>query len=52
MSRHQVNANISMVKNEIRMIMLIFLLIMIKPDVTRAKIPLDARRGQGLMSTK
>jgi len=52
MSRHHVNANNNIVMNEIRMIMLIFLLIMIRPDVTRARIPLDANNGQGLISTK
>jgi len=51
-SRHQVYANRSIVKNEIRMIVLIFLLIIIRPDVTRARIPLDVNRGQGLMSTR
>jgi len=52
MSRHQVNANRSIVIMEIRRIMLIFLLIMISPDVTRARMPLDANNGQGLISTR
>jgi hypothetical protein len=52
MSRHQVNANNSMTEREITIMMLIFLLIMMRPEVTKAKIPLEARRGQGLMSTK
>jgi hypothetical protein len=41
-----------MTANEIIMVMLIFLLIMIRPEVTNAKIPLDAKRGHGLMSTR
>lgn len=52
MSRHQANAKSSIVRNEIRIIILIFLLIITKPEVTRAKIPLDAKRGHGLMSTR
>jgi len=52
MSRHQVYANRSMVKNEIKIMVLIFLLIMIKPEVTKARIPLDVSNGQGLMSTR
>jgi len=47
-----VNANRSIVAKEIIMKMLIFLLIRINPEVTRARIPFDANRGQGLMSTK
>lgn len=52
MSRHQAYANISIIINDIKMIKLIFLLIIINPEVTRAKIPFDASNGQGLMSTK
>jgi len=52
MSRHHVNANSSITISEIRMMMLIFLLIMINPEVTRARIPFDANKGQGLMSTR
>jgi len=52
MSRHHANAKTSMVMNEINMVTLIFLLIIINPEVTRARIPLDANKGQGLMSTK
>lgn len=52
MSRHQVYASRIMTVNEIRMIELIFLLIIIRPDVTKARIPLDANNGQGLISTK
>jgi hypothetical protein len=52
MSRHQVNASSSIIVSEITIVVLIFLLIMINPEVTRARIPLDANRGQGLMSTR
>jgi len=52
MSRHQVNANNSMVTSEIIMMILIFLLIIIRPDVTKARIPFDDNNGQGLTSTK
>jgi len=47
MSRHQVYASRSIVRNEIKMIVLIFLLIIIRPEVTRARIPLDVNNGQG-----
>ena len=46
------NANSSIVNIEIMMILLIFLLIIIRPDVTRANIPFDANSGHGLISTR
>jgi hypothetical protein len=52
MSRHQVNARKSIVTSEMTRIVLIFLLIMINPEVTRARIPFDASNGHGLISTK
>jgi hypothetical protein len=52
MSRHHVNASSNITKRETIMIMLIFLLIIIRPEVTKARIPLDARSGQGLTSTR
>jgi hypothetical protein len=52
MSRHHEKATTSIIIKEIKDILLDTLFIMIRPERTIHKAPLEARRGQGLTSTK
>jgi hypothetical protein len=52
MSRHHEKAIITINMKERAITFMVTLFIMTNPEATRQKAPLDAKRGQGLISTR